>query len=99
MVSSLKSDQLDADYVSSKATVATVLEKMEVLVEDGKIQGGERVDQEVLLRQSLIQRVDDWFVLLDVVPRVVPYMQPGTDFFLCCFAKCGLFVLLEYSSI
>lgn len=70
---------MGADSVSSKTSV---FEKVEVLVEGvGKAEHEERVVQKPLPLLYPLLTADDWFVLLDVVPRFVPISQPGIYIF------------------
>lgn len=50
---------------------------LETVVEDGETEPELREQQEVVLPQAKRETVDDWFVLLDVVPREISYVPPG----------------------
>ncbi|XP_030013897.1 uncharacterized protein LOC115435549 isoform X11 [Sphaeramia orbicularis] len=61
----------------SATQVLTVEEKREIIVEESKMtEDGVRGVPEITPPQTVTQRVDDWFVLLDVVPREMPYVPP-----------------------
>ncbi|XP_055019698.1 uncharacterized protein LOC110171719 isoform X3 [Boleophthalmus pectinirostris] len=79
VVSSMRMMQTDADIVSSKPQI---LEKEEIFVEEMKIEDEGRVVQTPLSPLSPLSpvlRADDWFVLFDVVPRIVPQKLPATS--------------------
>ncbi|XP_044063520.1 uncharacterized protein LOC122881404 isoform X14 [Siniperca chuatsi] len=66
-------------YFTSTTEITTVEEKTEIIVEDRKIREEEvwRVP-EIPPPQTITERDDDWFVLLDVIPREMPYVPPVT---------------------
>ncbi|XP_056237233.1 titin-like isoform X5 [Seriola aureovittata] len=69
-------DQMEAESVVSVVGSAVYEEIREVVVEERKIiHEAPRHPQEILL-QPVTDRDDDWFVLLDVVPRETSYVPP-----------------------
>lgn len=64
----------------SVVEVTTIKQKVKILetvVEDVETKPQLREQQEVVLPQAKRETVDDWFVLLDVVPREISYVPPG----------------------
>jgi len=90
-------DQMEAESFVSVIGTSADQEIREVVVEERKIiEEAPRQPQEILL-QPVTERDDDWFVLLDVVPRVASYVPPGTATtplqFKLCLALCLLLLL------
>ncbi|XP_072316529.1 uncharacterized protein [Eucyclogobius newberryi] len=75
VVASMEGVQTDADNVSAKPLI---LEKVEVFVEEMKIEDVERFEPTSLATLSPVLRMDDWFVWFDVDPRHVPRKQTAT---------------------
>ncbi|XP_055084148.1 uncharacterized protein LOC117383366 isoform X4 [Periophthalmus magnuspinnatus] len=75
VIASVETVQTNADIVSSKPLV---LEKGEVLAEELKIEDEGWVERTPQAPLPSVLRADDWFVLFDVVPRIVPHKQPAT---------------------
>lgn len=79
LVSAMEGAQMDEDtYLISAAEMTIVEKKTEIKVEEGKIREEEvQAAPDISPPQSLIERDDDWFVLLDVIPRQTSYLPPG----------------------
>lgn len=79
----------DVDYSTAKTEISTVEEKTEIIVEERKIREAEVLSMpEVPPQQTITERDDDWFVLLDVIPRETSYVPPGTAKIpVCCLSK------------
>lgn len=71
------------ERISTVAEMRTVESRKEVVVEDMVVQTEERAQQKI--SQPVIERDDDWFLLLDVVPRGTAYVPPGTHSLLWFF--------------
>lgn len=70
-----------AEYIQvypeeSVSTVAETRTRKKVVVEEIVVQKADREQQEI--SQPVRQRDDDWYLLLDVVPRKTAYVPPGT---------------------
>ncbi|KAG8010144.1 Protein 4.1 [Nibea albiflora] len=77
-VTTVERAQVDEDeYFASTAEVAAVEEKTEIIVEEREITEEEvwRAP-DVPPAQTVTERDDDWFVLLDVIPRGTAYVPP-----------------------
>ncbi|XP_071325079.1 uncharacterized protein [Trachinotus anak] len=71
-------DQMEAESFVSVIETSADQEIREIIVEERKIiEEAPRQPQEILL-QPVTERDDDWFLLLDVVPRVASYVPPVT---------------------
>jgi len=72
--------QLDeGDYFTSQTEISTCEEKTEIVVEEKTMRGEEVwLIPEIPPTQTIMDRDDDWFVLLDVVPRETSRAPPGT---------------------
>ena len=67
------------EHFSSKAATVTLVEKTDGIVEERQVrEEGVWRAQEIPLKPAVIERVDDWFVLLDVPPRETSYAPAGT---------------------
>ncbi|XP_022617645.1 uncharacterized protein LOC111234028 isoform X1 [Seriola dumerili] len=77
-VTTVEHAQVDkGEYVISKTEITTVEEKTEIIVEERKIREEEAWHApEIPPQQTITERDDDWFVLLDVVPRETSYVPP-----------------------
>ncbi|KAL6109075.1 uncharacterized protein ACO6RY_12286 [Pungitius sinensis] len=74
-VESKRSDQVGAESPVVVATTATRQDIEEVVSEENKMMAAQpRHPQD--LWQQVFDRDDDWFVLLDAVPREAPYVPP-----------------------
>nr|XP_033496144.1 uncharacterized protein LOC117265653 isoform X2 [Epinephelus lanceolatus] len=62
------------ERISTVAEMRTVESRKEVVVEEMVVQTEERAQQKI--SQPVIERDDDWFLLLDVVPRGTAYIPP-----------------------
>lgn len=58
-------------------TIKQEVKILETVAEDVETKPELREQQEVVLPQAKRETVDDWFVLLDVVPREISYVPPG----------------------
>ncbi|XP_051813077.1 uncharacterized protein LOC110969054 isoform X3 [Acanthochromis polyacanthus] len=67
----------EGEYFTSETEIKTLEAKTEIIIEEKQIREEEvsRVP-EIQQPQSITERVDDWFVLLDVIPRETPYVPP-----------------------
>ncbi|XP_071372176.1 uncharacterized protein [Centroberyx affinis] len=70
--------QMDAEVFASEVDITADEERMEVIVEEIKIREEEPRYLQEIPRQPMRERDDDWFVLLDVVPRETSYVPPVT---------------------
>ncbi|CAK6960484.1 uncharacterized protein LOC128367095 [Scomber scombrus] len=79
-VTSVKHVQVDeGERFTSKTEITTVEEKRDVIVEERTIREEEiRLMPEIPPPQNITKREDDWFVLLDVLPRETSYVPPVT---------------------
>ncbi|XP_068999114.1 uncharacterized protein [Embiotoca jacksoni] len=78
-VATVERAQLDeSEYFSSKTEISTLEEKTEITVEERKIREEVWHAPEIPQPQTVTERVDDWFVLLNVVRRATSYVQPVT---------------------
>ncbi|XP_056262038.1 uncharacterized protein LOC130188025 isoform X4 [Pseudoliparis swirei] len=70
--------QLDeGDYFTSQTEISTCEEKTEIVVEEKTMRGEEVwLIPEIPPTQTIMDRDDDWFVLLDVVPRETSRAPP-----------------------
>jgi len=71
------------ESVSAVAETIAVESKKEVVVEVTVVQKEEKklpmqIVPEMKISQPVRERDDDWFLLLDVVPRQTSYVPPGT---------------------
>ncbi|CAJ1061675.1 titin-like [Xyrichtys novacula] len=73
----VKRDMPDAESFVSVVQTAAVKEIREVVSEEGKIIEEAQRDLQVIPRQPVTGRDDDWFVLLNVVPRETSYVPPA----------------------
>lgn len=64
------------ESVSTVAETITVESRKEAVVKETVVQKEDRGQQKV--SQPVRERDDDWFLLLDVVPRETSYVPPGT---------------------
>ena len=64
------------ERVLTVAETRTVESRKTVVVEEIVVQKAEREQQEI--SQTVTQRDDDWYLLLDVVLRKTAYVPPGT---------------------
>lgn len=88
---------IEGEYFTSKTAITTVEEETEVIVKERKITEEEVWrTPEISPPQTVTERDDDWFVLLDVISRGTPYVPPGTPqtpcttFQISCFTLCFL---------
>lgn len=67
-------------YSTSKTEITTAEEKTEIILEEEAVIREEGVwrEPDTSQPQTQMERVDDWFVLLDVVRRETPYVPAGT---------------------
>ncbi|XP_029927918.1 titin-like isoform X2 [Myripristis murdjan] len=71
-------DQMDTERVTSEADItAEREERREIIVEELKTRAEEPRQLQEITRQPVPEREDDWFVLLDVVPRETSYVPPA----------------------
>lgn len=79
LVSAVEGAQVDEDSYLISAPEMTIIEKKtEIKVEEGKIREEEvQPAPDISPPHSLIERDEDWFVLLDVIPRQTSYVPPG----------------------
>ncbi|XP_071325089.1 uncharacterized protein [Trachinotus anak] len=79
-VTTVEQAQVDeGEYVISKTEITTVEEKMEFIVGERKIREEESWHApEIPPPPTITYRDDDWFVLLDVIPRKTTYVPPVT---------------------
>ncbi|XP_054478342.1 LOW QUALITY PROTEIN: uncharacterized protein LOC129110178 [Anoplopoma fimbria] len=78
-VTTLERAQVDeSEYLISKTEVTTFEEKTEIVVEETTMREEVWRIPEIPPPQTIMERDDDWFVLLDVVPRETPYVPPVT---------------------
>ncbi|XP_042345169.1 uncharacterized protein LOC121945189 isoform X2 [Plectropomus leopardus] len=69
----------EGEYFSTQSKIETVEEKTEIIVEERQIKEEEvRRILQIPPPQTIIERVDDWFLLLDVVPIESSYVPPVT---------------------
>ncbi|KAM4581075.1 uncharacterized protein PAE49_005741 isoform 3-T4 [Odontesthes bonariensis] len=68
-----------SEHFSSKAATVALVEKTDVIVEERQVreEGGWRAP-EIPPKPAVIERVDDWFVLLHFPPRETSYAPPVT---------------------
>ncbi|XP_042345174.1 uncharacterized protein LOC121945189 isoform X7 [Plectropomus leopardus] len=67
----------EGEYFSTQSKIETVEEKTEIIVEERQIKEEEvRRILQIPPPQTIIERVDDWFLLLDVVPIESSYVPP-----------------------
>lgn len=71
------------DRISTVAETILLESRMEVVVEETVVQKEDvKLPKQIILEQqlsqSVINRDDDWFLLLDVVPKETTYVPPGT---------------------
>ncbi|XP_070767718.1 uncharacterized protein [Enoplosus armatus] len=71
------------ESISAVAETVTVESRKEVVVEETVVQKDDkRLPKQIISEQKISQPVterdDDWFVLLDVIPREMPYVLPVT---------------------
>ncbi|XP_067366244.1 uncharacterized protein [Channa argus] len=80
-VTTLESFQADeGKYLTSKTEITADKEKMKSLVEERQIREEEvRHAPEIPSAQALTVRYEDWYVLLDVIPRATPYVTPADE--------------------
>ncbi|XP_075964993.1 uncharacterized protein LOC142969175 isoform X11 [Anarhichas minor] len=79
-VATVERAQVDeGEYLTSQTEITTYEERTEIVVEERTMREEEvwRVP-EIPPPQTVMERDDDWFVLLDVVPRETPYVPPVT---------------------
>lgn len=77
VVTTVERAQVDeGEYFTSTTGIE---EKTEIIAEERTVRKEEvwRVP-EIPTPQTVTEREDDWFVLLDVTPRETPYVPPGT---------------------
>lgn len=67
----------EGEYFRSKVVITTTEEIRDTIVEERSIKEEVKHKPETLPPQTVTERDDDWFELLDVVPRDVPYVPPG----------------------
>nr|XP_040021534.1 uncharacterized protein LOC120810753 isoform X7 [Gasterosteus aculeatus aculeatus] len=70
-----RSDQMGAESFVAVAATATQ-EDIEEVVSEEKMMMDAEPRRPLALRQPVLDRDDDWFVLLDAVPRETPYVPP-----------------------
>ncbi|XP_035020391.2 uncharacterized protein LOC118114199 isoform X4 [Hippoglossus stenolepis] len=64
-------------YFISKPEITAVEEKTEIIIEERVIREEQAWSApEIPTPQTITDREDDWFVLLDVIPRETPYVPP-----------------------
>lgn len=68
---------MGAESFVAVAATATQ-EDIEEVVSEEKMMMDAEPRRPLALRQPVLDRDDDWFVLLDAVPRETPYVPPGT---------------------
>ncbi|XP_070690933.1 uncharacterized protein [Pempheris klunzingeri] len=69
----------EGGYATSKTEITTVEEKTEIIVEERKIREEEVWSlPEIPPPQTTTERGDDWYLLLDVIPRETSYVPPVT---------------------
>lgn len=79
LVTTVERTQVDeGEYFSSTSEITTIEDKTETIVEKRKTKE-EQVWSlpEIPLPQTIIEREDNWFELLDVIPKETPYVPPG----------------------
>ncbi|XP_034466738.1 uncharacterized protein LOC117776691 isoform X5 [Hippoglossus hippoglossus] len=65
------------EYFISKPEITAVEEKTEIIIEERVIREEQAWSApEIPTPQTITDREDDWFVLLDVIPRETPYVPP-----------------------
>ncbi|XP_035485046.1 uncharacterized protein LOC118302716 isoform X8 [Scophthalmus maximus] len=74
-VTSVELARVDKGEHFISKTEITAVEKTEIIMEE-KIMRGEEVQREIPPPSTITDRDDDWFVLLDVVPRETLYVPP-----------------------
>ncbi|KAM9722957.1 uncharacterized protein ACNS7B_018509 isoform 3-T5 [Menidia menidia] len=78
-VTAVERAQLEgSDDVSSKADTTALVEETELAVEERQVREEKRIVSEIQLRPAVLERPDDWFVLLDVPPKEDAYIPPVT---------------------
>ncbi|TNN78450.1 Protein 4.1 [Liparis tanakae] len=69
----------EGEYFTSQTEISPFEEKTEIVVEEKTMRGEEVwLLPEIPPTQTIMDGDDDWFVLLDVVPRETPYVPPVT---------------------
>ncbi|XP_008294726.1 titin-like isoform X4 [Stegastes partitus] len=78
VVTTVQPAQVDeGEYFTSKTEIATLEAKTEIIVEEKQIREEEVLRApEIQQPQSITERVDDWCMLLDVLPRETTYVAP-----------------------
>ena len=67
------------EYFISKPEITAVEEKTDIIIEERIIREEQAWSApEVLTPQTITDREDDWFVVLDGIPRETLYVPPGT---------------------
>ncbi len=70
------------ERISTVAETVTVVSRKEVVVEEIVLQKEDKkLPKQIIPEQKIPQPLtgkDDWFLLLDVVPRETAYVPPGT---------------------
>lgn len=95
LVKSLEHYQVDeGEYLTSKTAIIAAEEKMESIRGERQIREDDVSHRPwIPPAQTTLER-DDWFVLLDVIPKGTPYVVPGiAKILLCCFLKNCFFIL------
>ncbi|XP_068425786.1 uncharacterized protein [Clinocottus analis] len=79
-VTTVERAQLDeGESFTSQTESSTIVEKTEIVVEERTMREEEVWHIPAIPPpQTIMERDDDWFVLLDVVPRETPYVSPVT---------------------
>ncbi|XP_041648442.1 uncharacterized protein LOC121513033 isoform X2 [Cheilinus undulatus] len=72
-------EKTEITILGEKTEISTFEKKTEIVVEEKKVKEDEIWrTAEIPPPQMTIEKDDDWFVVLDVVPRVTPYIPPVT---------------------
>lgn len=74
LVKTFEHIQVVEENLTSKTEITSVEEKMETALEERQIR-----EEEVsrLQERTITETADDWFVLLNIIPRETPYVPPG----------------------
>ncbi|XP_074539406.1 uncharacterized protein LOC141800641 isoform X1 [Halichoeres trimaculatus] len=77
-ISTLK-EKTELSTLEEKTELRTLEKNIEIVVEERKVEEEEALRAPAIPSlQTVRERDDDWFVLLDVIPRETPYVPPAT---------------------
>ncbi|XP_039973220.1 uncharacterized protein LOC120783904 isoform X3 [Xiphias gladius] len=76
-VSTVEHAQVEkGEYFISKTEIVTIEKKTEIIVEESKIRQEEVLHGPEIPPLQTISERDEWFVLLDLIPKETPYVPP-----------------------